>query len=230
MNPWDIPPQHGVVNEREIKADSLQIQSCRYDYGVVKPGSNAYGWVSINRIDVYETAGEHVAGYDKAYRWGTAPTWGRCIEVRDFSGKGALWGLEIDVLSKGRSADCRRGMGIVFGRNEPGDERPHYDFGVDLLPNGFNLDEATLGTAFHASVPCENIVAGPAGSWATFDGRDKNIGFVFTPQGFCCFGMKTKMGNPPDFRKAALAIQVETGEVLSFGRQIIGAVQKIPST
>lgn len=221
---YDLPPQHGDKRARELKEPTgPQVQSLIYNFATVKPGSNVYGWASINRIDVYESVGEHVAGYDKAYRFGVAPTWGRCIEVRDWSGNGPLWGLEIDVLSKGRdTVHGRRGLGIVLGRNEVGDDRPHYDYGIDVLPIGMDPDEATLGTAYNASVPCENVLSGPPGSWITLD-RDKAIGIVFDEQtGWVLYGMKSKIGSPLDRMQAVLAIQVQTGEVMSFGRRIVG--------
>ena len=166
MSYWELPPQHGAVSKRELKEpDGPQVQSLVYNHAVVNPGSNVWGWCHINRIDVYETVGEHVAGYDKAYRWGSAPVWGRCIEVTDWNGNGPAWGLEVDVVSTGNHPSAiRRGVGVVLGRtpNEAAVVRFHAAY--DIVPHQWDSQSVFCETAYNISVPCRYALSMPGGA------------------------------------------------------------------
>lgn len=214
-----LPPQQGTNSIRDIynAKSSPEVQSSHYVKATVRPGSNAFAWAFIAQLESYELNGEHVGAYIKANRYGNAPVWGGCFEVQDATGIGALWGLEVDALSVGApsGSEVRRGIGVVLGTAPvPNAARAHFYAAYDVVPLGFQPSAATLETAYHVGMPCENALAAPPGSWITLD-RDKMIGLMFDETtGWLHMGIK---GNP------AFQFHMGTGEMRSRGRVIATA-------
>lgn len=241
----------GPVHLRSRSA-AVEIQSVRYSHGYVDKDSNCFGWVGIDRLDVLAgtKGGEHVARYLKAYiHPGAGPdatAWSLCAETTDLNGLGNAWGAEIDLMSIGEPAPGkgRIGLGIVTGeaclrtpdgKNAPPTyKRVRLTYGVVGLPfrrvvAEDGVERIVPDNVYHdcwltTFVPCTVFSAAPPGSWRTYD-RNMNVGNVFVEwAGFTLYGRRDVIGDPPDFTRAALAIQNDTGEVLQFGIQIVPQV------
>lgn len=229
--PWDVPAQaneDGPHDLRNTTPARFLIRAGRTIRGIVRRGARSFGWLVLNFLLVEDDEGEHAAGYDKTYKTGAADAWSRVMELRDFLGRGTLNGAEIDLFSRGREPDGkpRRGLFLVFGKADPTDpDTPFFDLGLHYVPNGFDPSQAFVETLHDSRLlPGLIFAALRPGTWITFD-RDKNIGIVFDENtGWILYGMRSKIGSPLDRTKAALAIQVETGQVMSFGRTIVGPV------
>jgi len=240
-----IHPQHGGIDGPLYlysRSGTPEIQSARYTHGYVDANSGAFGWAGLDRLDVLSgtTFGEHVGRYIKLYRHpgASASAWGICVEGTDWSGKGNLWGAEIDVMSVGADpASLRLGIGIVVGEAVqkgaagPTYERVVLDYGICGIPfrrvdaiGNIVPDNVFTKVWMTTQFPCEVFTAAPSGAWRTSDDGN-NIGDVFDKAtGFTLTGMRDRIGltGPFDHMQAALAVQVDTGQVLSYGRQIIG--------
>lgn len=210
-----LPPQLGWKNERVILSSITEVQSSAFVKGIVPKETKAWGWAATIQLENYSDSGEHVGTYTKANRYGKSHMWAGCFEAQDATGQGALWGLEVDVMSTGRAKEdsLRTGLGIIYGRST-GSERAIIDYGLRILPFNHDASKAALRYGVKIDGECEVAsISVPAGSWITFD-RDCALGITFDEQtGFIHYGLK---GQPP-----ALSIQVQTGEILSKGRQII---------
>jgi len=240
-----VHPQNGGIDGptylRSLTG-STEIQSARYTHGYVDANSNAFGWAGMDRLDVMSGTvhGEHVGRYIKGYRHpgASASMWGACIEGTDWSGKGTLWGAEIDVMSVGADpASLRLGLGIVVGEALQKNagltyERVVLDYGICGIPfrrvdaaGNIVPDNVFTKVWMTTQFPCEVFTAAPSGTWRTSDDVH-NIGDTFDgATGFRLWGMRDRIGPGPfDFTKAALALQVDTGQIFSYGRQIIGPV------
>jgi len=64
-------------------------------------GIKAFEWADLAILHNYATQGENCADYRQAHAYSTGATWGRCTELQDHSGQGALIGHEYGMVALG---------------------------------------------------------------------------------------------------------------------------------
>jgi hypothetical protein len=118
--------------------------------------TQSYEWANLTILNNYSKYGANVAVYSQANKRGNGPTWGGVIEAQDATGRGAVWGLEVDAFTTGASTfdqtggGDRIGLGIVVGRAFNQGPKATVDYGLWVLPNG--LDRATADVNFGVMV------------------------------------------------------------------------------
>lgn len=77
---------------------------------------DTYEWAHLSILDNFARAGENVAAYAQANRYGDGPTWASVSEVADFVGSnGGVVGHEVDVWTSGSDTGSRIGVEVVLG-------------------------------------------------------------------------------------------------------------------
>ena len=86
-------------------------------YSVAGKNVKAFEWAKLNKLDNYADAGENVAEYNQANKFGTGPTWAGCDEIcsTDPNDKTATVGRELDVWVSGVDTGNRIGLDITVG-------------------------------------------------------------------------------------------------------------------
>lgn len=83
---------------------------------VAGPEITGFEWVSLSILDNHARAGENVASYHQANKYGTGPTWAAVSEVADLSGApSGLVAHEFDVWTTGPDTGNRIGLDITLG-------------------------------------------------------------------------------------------------------------------
>ncbi len=131
-----------------------------YTHVTTDPDTRSFEWANLTILNNRSNCGSNVAFYGQANKFGNGPTWGGVFEVQDMAGTGALWGVEIDAVTNGPSrfdrvgGGDRTGLGIVVGRARGITLKATIDYGIRLLPNGLNDNEADVNFGVMVSAQC----------------------------------------------------------------------------
>jgi len=131
-----------------------------YTHVTTERDTQSLEWASLTILNNRSDYGANVAVYGQANKYADGPTWGGVIEAQDATGKGALWGLEVDAFTSGPSEFAQRGggdrvgLGLVVGRAYGRGPTATVDYGVWLLPNGLRDSEADVNFGVMVSTQC----------------------------------------------------------------------------
>lgn len=114
-------------------------------------GQTSFEWAQVVVLRNQAAAGENVAGYWRALKESTGPTWAGVMEVKDLVGGGTVYGLEIDVWSRPGATsypNARFGIGFNFGVCDASGNRTGgtttVDYGIDFSPDELDRARASL--------------------------------------------------------------------------------------
>lgn len=182
---------------------------------LVTAGSKAHEWNAIFSLQNYSAFGDNCGYYAKADKYSDGATWGGCIEVQDTTGRGPVWGLEIDMMTKPDAGQRNRwGVGLVIGRNADVGPAAYVDKGFAVVPFGFKPDTALVGVGMSVEVPARSAaIAVLPGQKIMLDGPEGAITVRFDPvTGFIEFALADK----PVFQ-----FQMGTGAFYILGKRVV---------
>lgn len=121
----------------------------------ILPETVSHEWNTILSIENYSHVGDNAAFYAKADKYGNGPTFGGVIEVQDVSGIGPIWGLEVDVMTRpDRNQGNRFGIGLVLGKQAQTGQQAYVDWGMLVVPWGFDRSAAQVGYGMAVLADC----------------------------------------------------------------------------
>jgi hypothetical protein len=152
--------------------------------------------------------------YTKADRYGGAAAWGACIEAQDVSGRGALWGCEVDVMTgPDRGERNRWGLGVVLGRRGNTGPAAYVDRAIAVVPFGWAPGTVECGVGVSVEVPARNAaIAVLPGERIALDGERGEVTLRFDPA--TGFLQALFRGRP------TAEVQMATGELRILGKTV----------
>lgn len=128
-------------------------------------GETAFEWNALFMIHNHADAGENVAAFFQATKYGQGQTWGGCFETREVPGAtyGALVGIENALSANGPDPSGIRVIADVIGaRYDDNQAIPTFTYGVRVNAawngSGTGVESAYIERPFHASA----FFTGPA--------------------------------------------------------------------
>ena len=93
------------------------VNTTLYTRTTVGKDVKAFEWSALHVLDNFSDAGENVALYTQANKFGAGPTWGACIEVCDTSPGDVtgMVGMEVDLWATGPDNGSRIGIDVTLG-------------------------------------------------------------------------------------------------------------------
>ena len=114
------PPGYGNVTFRDASqargGQPGHVNTASTTITTAGEGITAFEWASLAILNNYAKAGENVAFYAQANKWGAGPTWAAVSEVADRSSSASgLVAHEFDVWTSGPDTGNRIAVDIVLG-------------------------------------------------------------------------------------------------------------------
>jgi hypothetical protein len=190
-----------------------------YTHVTTDPDTRSFEWANLTILNNRSAFGSNVALYGQANKFGNGPTWGGVFEAQDMTGTGALWGVEIDAFTSGPSrfdqvgGGDRIGLGIVFGRARGTTPKATVDYGIWLLPNGLNDNEADVNFGIMVSSNCRYACYAMRGGNKFAWEESAQIASKYDPE--------TGTWGLYNGDKPLLQINVANGELLINGRPVV---------
>jgi hypothetical protein len=180
---------------------------------LIQGGSKSHEWNAVFSIQNYSASGDNCAFYSKADKYSDGPTWGGCVEVQDTTGRGAVWGLEVDVMTRpDNGGGDRYGVGVVIGRNGNAGPTAYVDRGISVMPFGFDFKSAHCGVGLDVNIDC----IGPAIRVRS----DNDVQWDTGGEVRTRFDSETGFWQLRFRDKPVFEVQVETGEMRILGRTV----------
>lgn len=154
-------------------------------FGALQPSKDARAFNVTAQQHMRDDTVSAIYGTTNKYNDG--PAFGGVFEVEDTTGRGPLWGVEIDTMSIGPDhpenggKGLRRGLGVVVGVNQGRQVPTVIGYGIALLPFYRDRDWVSVNFGLHIGVH-SNVaaIAIPAGDRIALE-ESGMIAFRYNP-------------------------------------------------